>query len=397
MGKNTRTGGRDATTAVVRGDFGLSIGDPGTEPPPGFTWRALADLARLESGHTPSRRKPEYWGGSIPWIGIRDATGNHGRTIFDTQQHATQLGIDNSSARILPAETVCLSRTASVGYVVKMGVPMATSQDFVNWICGPHLDSDYLRYLLIAEQASVRRFAYGSVHPTLYYPDAKALHVCIPSLDEQRRIVMVLSALDDLIETNLALVRDHWAAAEAAFQRTRFLGEPTRLGEVLTLRYGKSLPASRRVPGPFPVVSSAGITGSHASALVEGPGVVVGRKGTVGSVTWVFEDFFPIDTAFYVETELPMLFAYFALSSAGLDQMNTDSAVPGLNRDNALQRPASMPSGSALTDFTRVTDPLMLGVRQLRDEIVDLTRTRDDLLRLLMSGRVRVADLEVVA
>lgn len=202
MGKNTQTGGRDATVAVVPGDFGVSIGNPGTPTPAGFEWRPLSSLARLESGHTPSRKKPEYWdGGTIPWIGIRDATGNHGRTIFDTQQHVTQSGIDNSSARVLPADTVCLSRTASVGYVVTMGAPMATSQDFVNWVCGPELDHRYLHYLLMAEQASVRKFAYGSVHQTLYYPDAKALHVCVPHLEEQQRIASVLVALDDLIET----------------------------------------------------------------------------------------------------------------------------------------------------------------------------------------------------
>src|SRR5438874_10867961 len=95
--------------------------------PPGWEWVRLQDVARLETGHTPSREHPEYWDGDIPWIGIKDATGSHGRTILDTFQHTNQLGIDNSSARLLPARTVCLSRTASVGYVVVMGRPMATS------------------------------------------------------------------------------------------------------------------------------------------------------------------------------------------------------------------------------------------------------------------------------
>jgi type I restriction enzyme, S subunit len=127
----TVTGGRPATTGVIAGRYAISVGKPLTEAPPGFEWRPLAELARLESGHTPSRRVTEYWNGDIPWIGIRDATGNHGRQINETRETITQLGVDNSSARVLPAETVCLSRTASVGYVVQMGRPMATSQDFV--------------------------------------------------------------------------------------------------------------------------------------------------------------------------------------------------------------------------------------------------------------------------
>ena len=184
---------------MVPGKYALSIGFPRIAPRPGFSWHRLSDLARLESGHTPSRSRSDYWDGGIPWVGIKDATGNHGSVIMDTIQHVSQRGIENSSSRILPAETVCLSRTASVGYVVVMGVSMATSQDFVNWVCGPDLSPSYLRYILMAEQESVRRFAYGSVHQTLYYPDAKALCVCVSSRQEQDAAASVLEAIDDKI------------------------------------------------------------------------------------------------------------------------------------------------------------------------------------------------------
>ncbi|WP_424948959.1 restriction endonuclease subunit S [Comamonas aquatica] len=117
----SRTGGRSATTGVIPGDFAISVGNPGTSLADGWTWTLLTDVARLETGHTPSRKHPEYWGGNVPWIGIRDATGNHGQEIFETAQYTNELGIRNSSARILPPKTVCLSRTASVGYVVVMG------------------------------------------------------------------------------------------------------------------------------------------------------------------------------------------------------------------------------------------------------------------------------------
>jgi type I restriction enzyme, S subunit len=147
----TRTGGRPAIEGVIRGRYALSVGNPGDPVASGWEWAPLSSLARLESGHTPSRKHPEYWGGDIPWIGIRDATSNHGRTLVDTAQHINDLGIANSSARLLPTNTVCLSRTASVGYVVVMGRPMATSQDFVNWVCSDDLDYRFLMYVLLAE------------------------------------------------------------------------------------------------------------------------------------------------------------------------------------------------------------------------------------------------------
>lgn len=196
----TRTGGRAATTGVIPGDVALSVGNPGSALPVGWRWRLLTDVARLETGHTPSRRHPEWWGGSVPWIGIRDATGNHGTTIHKTEQYTNEAGIRNSSARILPANTVCLSRTASVGYVVVMGVPMATSQDFVNWVCGRELDHQYLKYVLIAERQAFRRFASGTTHQTIYFPEVKAFHVAIPPLTIQQGIVGVLGALDDRID-----------------------------------------------------------------------------------------------------------------------------------------------------------------------------------------------------
>ncbi len=202
MAGETKTGGRPASTGVIRGRFALSVGKPADTPPPEWTWVALTDVARLETGHTPSRKHAEYWGGDVPWIGIRDATRNHGSVIFDTEQHTNELGIANSSARVLPANTVCLSRTASVGYVVVMGRPMATSQDFVNWVCSNKIDHRFLSYVLLAEHDSFLRFASGTTHQTIYFPEVKAFHVCLPPLAEQQAIACILGALDEKINLN---------------------------------------------------------------------------------------------------------------------------------------------------------------------------------------------------
>ncbi len=186
----TRTGGRKATLRHIPGDLSLTVGMPNTGSRKGWRWAALTSLARLETGHTPSRKHPEYWGGTIPWIGIQNARENHGQRITDTIQKTNDLGIANSSARVLPENTVCLSRTASVGYVMVMGRPMATSQDFVNWVCSPKLKPDFLKYLFLAEgREGLLRFASGAVHQTIYFPEAKAFHICYPDMDEQNRIV----------------------------------------------------------------------------------------------------------------------------------------------------------------------------------------------------------------
>lgn len=186
--------GREATTRRIPPKLALAVGMPSTPAPKGWQWGRLQSLARLESGHTPSRRHPEYWGGGIPWISIQDAKANHGGRIHETIEQTNTLGIANSSARVLPENTVCLSRTASVGYVVVMGRPMATSQDFVNWVCSEQLDPDFLKYLFLEEGKDLLRFASGAVHQTIYFPEVKAFHVAYPPIEEQRRIVCILDA-----------------------------------------------------------------------------------------------------------------------------------------------------------------------------------------------------------
>ncbi|PRP90666.1 Type-1 restriction enzyme EcoKI specificity protein [Enhygromyxa salina] len=181
--------------------FGIAVGVPETKLPAGWRWTPLREVARLESGHTPSRKQPGYWGGDIPWLGIRDANAHHGGAIFETRETITEAGLANSSARLLPTGTVCLSRTASVGYVVILGEPMATSQDFVNWTCGDALEPRFLKYALLHEgRERLAQLGTGTVHKTIYYSTVEALHIALPPRREQARIAAELDRLLALVE-----------------------------------------------------------------------------------------------------------------------------------------------------------------------------------------------------
>ena len=118
------------------------------------------------------------------------------------------------------------------------------------------------------------------------------------------------------------------------------------LGDIVNFNYGKALPAKVRVPGAYPVYGSGGLVGTHKDHIVRGPGIVVGRKGTVGATYWVESDFCPIDTTYYVtpkDPETNLRYLYYLLKSLPLSEMNTDAAVPGLNRDNALRVKVKLP------------------------------------------------------
>lgn len=156
----------------------------------------IGSVAKLESGHTPSRRNPSYWGGWIPWVSLHDTEGLNGREILTTSQMITEEGLNHSSARLLPRGTVVFSRTATVGKVTVLGREMATSQDFANYICGPRLHNYFLLYLFRSMTKTWKSLMAGSIHNTIYMPAFEKLEIVVPPLPEQTAIAEVLSDMD---------------------------------------------------------------------------------------------------------------------------------------------------------------------------------------------------------
>jgi type I restriction enzyme, S subunit len=160
--------------------------------PVDWQWLRLNEAARLESGHTPSRMRPDWWGGDVSWVLLTEIRSLDGKWVEETKIKTNEEGIANSAARILPKGTVCFSRTASVGFVTIMAAPMATSQDFANWVCGVSLDPEYLMYSLICSRLELRELATGATHKTIYMPTLESFYICAPEISEQKKIVRIL-------------------------------------------------------------------------------------------------------------------------------------------------------------------------------------------------------------
>ena len=113
-----------------------------------------------------------------------------------------------------------------------------------------------------------------------------------------------------------------------------------KLGELCELNYGKALVAKARNFGNVPVYSSAGVIGVHNVPICETEGIIIGRKGSVGTVYYSPVPFFCIDTAFYIKPseKYDLRFLYYLLTTLNLNKLNSDSAVPGLNRYNAYSQ-----------------------------------------------------------
>ncbi len=250
------------------------------------------------------------------------------------------------------------------------------------------------------------RFDVGSSNPTLNRNHIHDLPIQIPTSTIQNKIATILTAYDDALENNRRRMGLLEKAArllyEEWFVRLRFPGhEHTRitnglpqgwkrvpLGERVTLNYGKALKADTRVEGEFPVYGSSGIVGSHEVVLAKGPGIILGRKGNVGSVFWSSKDFYAIDTVYFITAEESDLYLYYALKH--MHFISTDVAVPGLNRDLAYSRPLLVPSKIILRQFLEVVAPIHQQLDKLKEINQKLRTARDLLLPRLMSGEIEV-------
>ncbi|CAK4057474.1 restriction endonuclease subunit S [Salmonella enterica] len=171
-----------------------------------------------------------------------------------------------------------------------------------------------------------------------------------------------------------------------------------RLSNLAILHYGKALKKTERIEGPYPVYGSGGITGSHNNYLVEGPSIIVGRKGSIGTLYWEDGKFHPIDTVYFVEgkDEIPLTYLYYLMKTLNLSGMNTDAAVPGLNRDNVYRLEVLQPDKFILSLFDKHMSAIRNNIQKNDFSTVILSDLRDTLLPKLLSGEITLPEAEQI-
>ena len=261
--------------------------------------------------------------------------------------------------------------------------------------------SDFLLYYLQYIKENLLRISeVGGTRNALTKSAIENLDILLPPLPEQRAIAEVLSSLDDKIDLLHRQNKTLESLAETLF-RQWFVEEAEagwEMGHVIDLfqlQRGHDLPSQNRKAGNFPIVSSSGIAGWHIEGKATGPGVTTGRSGVIGKVYYVEEDFWPLNTSLYVkEFKLATpLFAYFFLSTLDLVTLNGGSAVPTLNRNDVHNIPTQLPPKPRIEEFEQVARSSYAKIKSNEKQIRTLSKLRDDLLPKLMSGEVRVMNI----
>jgi type I restriction enzyme, S subunit len=400
----------------------------------GPDWRELRidEVAEVIGGGTPSTKDEGNFGGDIPWLTPKDLSDYQYRYISRGARNISEQGLSGSGARLLPKGSVLLTSRAPVGYVAIAADPVTTNQGFRSLIPRDGHSAEFLYYLLKANTAHLVAHATGTTFAELSGSTLRGLKFTFPPPREQQAIASILGSLDDKIELNRRTNATLEEIARTLFKswfvdfdpvRVKMEGRPPpgmdaetaslfpdsfedsvlgpvpegwqvgTLGDHLELSYGRALKEEVRAPGPIPVYGSNGQIGWHSEALVIGPGIVVGRKGNPGIVTWCATSFFPIDTTFYVTPLNPTtsrLFLYHLLKLQDLTALNSDSAVPGLNRNAAYTRRVIWPSAQTIAAFDQVVEPFFSAAHARTLESHTLSTIRDTLLPKLLSGEIQL-------
>lgn len=200
-------------------------------------WRKikLGDVADIESGGTPSSSKPEYWDGDIFWATLPDLKNKY---IYDTERKITKLGLKNSSAKLLPVNTVIFSSRATIGEIAIAKVETSTNQGSKNFVCdADKINYEFLYYLLKSKVEEIKNLASGATYKEINKTVFSGVEATIPDLVTQKQIAGVLSVYDDLIENNTRRIKILEQMAQTIYSERFNYGDKMPKGwKILKLR-----------------------------------------------------------------------------------------------------------------------------------------------------------------
>ncbi len=399
-----------------------------TEIPSGWKWVRLTDVADLQTGHTPDRKVPEYWDGGISWVSLQD-TGDLDRSeIARTACNVSEAGLANSSARLLPKGTVIFSRTATVGKSTVLGSSMATSQDFMNYVCGEQVCNTYLMHAFRGMAKTWNSLMAGSTFSTIYKPDFANLRLLLPPKSEQERIASLLSIWDQSIELTECLLfakdrRRLWLMKKLVAGRVRLKGHSGKwrkiaLGDVSTMSSGGT--PSKQNPkywdGEVPWVSAKDLksfvlNGSidhvtneaigNGTRLVETGSILILVRGMtllksvpvcVAGVPMCFNQDIRVIKASHEVDERFLAYSIAASEQRLLSYVNVSGHGTGrLATDTLKELPLRIPPTRAEQISIRdLLDSCVKELAILRSKVALLKRQKKGLMQQLLTGKTRV-------
>lgn len=407
----------------------------------------LSQLFTIIGGGTPKTSKSEYWGGSIPWLSVKDFN-NDNRYVYTSEKTITDEGLANSTTTLLQKNDIIISARGTVGEMASIPFPMAFNQSCYGLRANKGIvDADFLYYLVKLKVVELRHNSHGSVFDTITRDTFDGIEVDIPSMSIQKKIGRLLSQLDEKIELNSAINNNLQQQAQVLF-KSFFVDYSKNANEETYSTYLGEVPNSFAVKklGDLPLLITDYVANGSFASLKEnvsllpipdyayfirntdlksgnfgvfvnrhsydflsksalyGNEIIISNVGDVGSVFLCPILDKPMTLGNNVIMVRPkdeilnyylyMWFKWF--SGQGLIQgIKGGSAQPKFNKTDFRNLPTLIPPDELLYEFHQLVSPMFKKINDNNCENKSLSTLRDSLLPKLMSGEIDMSDVEI--
>lgn len=368
----------------------------------------LGFVGRGKSKYRP-RDAIHLYGGEYPFIQTGDVKHSN---LYITKYSQTYSEEGLAQSKLWKAGTLCITIAANIAETAILAMDACFPDSIIGFIPDPEkADARFVKYLFDAVlKKRFRQFTQGAAQDNLSQSKLLSLKFLFPDIKTQQKIADILSKYDDLIENNRRRIELLEESARLLYREwfvyLRFPGhehtpiidgipegwEKIPFGEALTLQRGFDLPVSQRIPGKYPIYASTGINGYHEKPKVKSPGVVTGRSGSLGTVMYIAEDFWPLNTTLWIKEfkKVDAVFALHLLQTLKLEQYNGGAAVPTLNRNDVHKIEILCPPNKFKSLFYDFANPVYAQIQKLEIYNSQLQQARDLLLPRLMNGEINL-------
>ena|SRR5690554_501537 len=397
--------------------------------PSGWSVHELGDLAhRIEGGGTPSRTEASFWNGDIPWATVKDL---RAVSLRSTEEHITELGLKNSSSKLIPANTIIIATRMAVGKAVFFDRDVAINQDLKAFYPKSGTNWRFLLQWYLAQSEKVENLATGSTVKGIRLDELKLLPIDLPPLSEQQKIAAILSSVDDVIEktrTQIDKLKDLKTGMmqellTKGIGHTEFKDSPVGLiptdwqiydlGDLAIKVEGGGTPPRSEVSywnGDIPWATvkdlravSLSSTEEHitqrglessSSKLVPAHTMIIACRMAVGKAVYFDRDVAINQDlkAFYTKEGVDSQFIlhWYLYQSEKIKSLATGSTVKGIRLDDIRTLPIALPSLLEQQKIAKVLSALEEKVEKKQRYSEGLDALKQALMQDLLTGKVRV-------
>ncbi len=362
----------------------------------------IGEISVVSSGGTPSRKVDAYWNGGIPWVTTSEVDYF---LIEETAQNISKLGLENSAAKIFPPETILLAlygQGKTRGKVGILGVSAATNQACASIEIISQDSYKFLFYYLAFKYEDIRKLSNNGNQENLSGFLVRSIKIPRPAAAEQQAIASALSDADELIESLEQLLAKKRNLKQGAMQelltgkrRLAGFGAPwnrRKLGELLTIRHGKSQHHVESSDGTYPILATGGQIGWAADFLYDKSSVLIGRKGTIDKPQYMNSPFWTVDTLFYSEIAdgNSAKFLYYRFCLIDWKQHNEASGVPSLSAKTIENIEILCPESDEQTAIAAILSDMDADITALETQLTKARQIKQGMMQELLTGRIRL-------